>query len=485
MKKVAIIGGGLGGLAAAITLANAGMDVHIFEKNDVLGGKMRAIQLGSHHFDFGPNTMTMRSVFQQVLAQTGVHPDDYIQFEPLPIHMKNISASGEVLYFSNDRTKMIEQIEKISSADAANYEAFITEISRLYFLSQQHFLQTTFTSWHDYIKPSLLYALSKVRPFETLEQFLKRYFQHPFIQQCFLRYATYIGSSPYAMPATFAMIAYLELVDGVDYVKGGTSSIAKAFTKRAQELGVTFHLQCEITELIHSNHTVQAILDQNGVSYSVDAVFMNADRLSNLSRLLKSKAPSRPVQPSSSAFVLLLGLNKRMETLHHHNVYFPKNYRAEFDALFSESYIEDPTIYICNSSYTDPSRSPDGDNLLVLVNAPATKKGKEQKNPLEYRDFIISKLRKLGIDLEDAIVEEKIITPEEMETEFYAYRGALYGAASNSIKNAFFRPSNAHAKIKNLFFVGGTVHPGGGSPLVTLGGMNVAKKYIKSQLASR
>lgn len=476
MKKVAVIGGGLGGLAAAITLAHAGMDVTVFEKNEELGGKMRAIDLGSHHFDFGPNTITMRDVFQQVLAQTGVNPNDYLQFISLPIHMKNVSAMGEVLYFSNNQQYMIEQLEKFSHEDAQNYPAFITEISRLYFLAQQHFLQTTFTSLRDYIKPSLLMALVKVRPFETLEQFIKRYFQHPFVVQCLLRYATYIGSSPYSMPATFAMIAYLELVDGVDYVEGGTSAIAKAFAKRATELGVSFQVGCEITKVNHSKSQITSIVDKHGNLYEVDALFMNGDRLTNAFEL---DQPKKTIQPSSSAFVLLLGLNKRFEILHHHNVFFPKDYKDEFKALFSERYVDDPTIYICNSSYTDPNISPTGDNLLVLVNAPATKNGAMQINTQHYRELVMTKLKQLGLDIEDAIVEEKLITPEFLEIEFHAYRGALYGAASNSIKTAFFRPNNRHAKLRNLFFIGGTVHPGGGSPLVTLGGMNVAKKYLK------
>ena len=475
MKKVAVIGGGLGGLSAAITLANAGMDVTVFEKNKELGGKMRSIDLGTHHFDFGPNTITMRPVFQQVLAQTGVDPDDYLNFIPLRVHMKNVSSKGEVLYFSNDQQYMIEQIKKISLSDAKNYPAFITEISRIYFLAQRHFLQTTFTSWRDYMKPSLLSALVKVRPFETLDQFIRKYFQHPFIVQCFLRYATYIGSSPYIMPATFAMIAYLELVDGVDYVEGGTSKIAQAFTTRAKQLGVKFHVGCEVTKVKYGKTQIHSIIDQYGNTHTVDAVFMNSDRLSDLFELDQVK---KDIQPSSSAFVILLGLNKRIEGLHHHNVYFPENYELEFDALFSDHYVEDPTIYICNSSYTDRSISPSGDNLLILVNAPPTKKGTLQIDSHQYRQKIIIQLKELGLDIEDAIVEGKVITPEYLEKEFYAFRGALYGAASNSVKSAFFRPSNRHAKLKNLYFVGGTVHPGGGSPLVTLGGMNVAKKYI-------
>lgn len=270
---------------------------------------MRSVDLGTHHFDFGPNTITMRPVFQRVLAQTGVNPDDYLNFIPLRVHMKNVSSKGEVLYFSNDQQYMIEQIKKFSLSDAENYPAFITEISRIYFLAQRHFLQTTFTSWRDYMKPSLLSALVKVRPFETLEQFIRKYFQHPFIVQCFLRYATYIGSSPYIMPATFAMIAYLELVDGVDYVEGGTSKIAQAFKTRAKQLGVKFHVGCEVTKVQYGKTQIHSIIDQYGNTHTVDAVFMNSDRLSDVFEIEQvKKIFSHPVQHLSYCLGLINGL---------------------------------------------------------------------------------------------------------------------------------------------------------------------------------
>ena len=470
--KIGIIGGGLGGLSCAISLAHKGYEVHLFEKNSTLGGKMRPVTLGDYYFDFGPNTITMPYVFKQVLEQTGVKAEDYFSFVEVQPHMKNVGMNGETFYLSNDRAFMISQLEQLDPFGAKNYPAFITEISRLYFLSKKHFLNKAFTSTKEFISPTLGRALLAVRPFETLEHFLKRYFKNPFILQCFMRYATYIGSSPYKTPATFAMIAYLELVEGVFYVPGGTASIAKGFEKRARELGVTLHTGCEVTKVHIEKGIAKHIQLANGETFTSDVVVVNADVLYAVPSLLNDKQSQKNTQenPSSSVFVMLAGLNKRISSLAHHNVFFSPNYKREFEQIFEDKiYPDEPTIYICNSSKTEITRSPQGDNLLILVNAPAGK-----TPPADYEDFIIKQLAKYSIDLEHAIVEKQIITPQTIEQDFYSFKGALYGGASNDFKSAFFRPSNKSSMASNLYFVGGSTHPGGGSPLVTLGGIHVA-----------
>lgn len=467
--KVGIIGGGLGGLACAISLAHKGYDVHIFEKNNKLGGKMQEVTMGDYQFDFGPNTITMPYVFKQVLQQTGVCADNYFQFIPIEHHMKNVSVNGEIFYFSNDASFMIEQLQRLDPIGAKNYPAFITEISRLYFLAKKHFLNQAFLSKKDFLSPTLGKALLSVRPFETLEHFLKRYFTQPFILQCFMRYATYIGSSPYQTPATFAMIAYLELVEGVYYVPGGTASIAKGFEKRARELDVTIHTNCEATRIHIENGVAKTIQFQHGEIFHGDIIVVNGDVLHAMPQLL-NKAPKNQDRLSSSAFVMLAGLNKRIDLLEHHNVFFSSNYKHEFEQIFiKEEYADEPTIYICNSSKTEQARSPLGDNLLILVNAPSGK-----VPPPHYEETILRQLQQYNLSLENTIVEKKIFTPQTIQRDFYSFKGALYGNASNSFQSAFFRPPNKSSISSNLYFVGGSTHPGGGSPLVTLGGMHVA-----------
>ncbi|XQY92758.1 phytoene desaturase family protein [Metabacillus sp. HB246100] len=483
MKKVAVIGAGLGGLSAAISLATKGYSVELFEKNNHCGGKLMPYELGTHKFDFGPNTITMPDVFKQVFALASENPDDYVTFKKLNVHTRNWFEDGSHFDFTSDRSLMKKQLVELDSFGEAHYDSFIKEITRLYTLSEKHFFYKTFQSYTDYLSPTLGKALLQVRPYESLYHFFSRYFQKKEVLEAFSRYATYIGSSPYVSPATFAMIAYLELVQGVYYIEGGNVQLAKAYEKVARKLGITIHLNTKVTKMNVTNKKITSLVLNDAKTAAFDEVVMNADLLKAYPELIHED--NRPhftnkkrdkYQPSISAFVILAGLSHRNKGLLHHNVFFSHDYEKEFNDLFqSGSYSWEPTIYISNSSYTDQSQSPNGDNLFILVNAPALHQdGELGVDPEAYKQMIYDQLEKKGVQIRDFLVEEKVITPKDIEEKFGAYRGALYGLASNKKIDAFLRPSNFAKDIVNLSFVGGSTHPGGGSPMVVISGLNVA-----------
>ncbi|HSJ39297.1 MAG TPA: phytoene desaturase family protein [Planococcus sp. (in: firmicutes)] len=489
MKTAVIIGGGLAGLSAAVTLSNAGFGVKLFEKNPHLGGKLMPISLGSHSFDFGPNTITMPHVFNNIIEVTGERAEDYYEMVPLVSHTRNHFRDGTRFDFSTDQGEMIRQLEHLDPGSASTYQAFLKETERLYNLSERYFFPTTFHSWKDYLSPSLGKALLSVRPYESLHHFFGRYFSNPQLLQAFDRFATYIGSSPYKAPATFSMIAYLELVQGVFYIKGGNVRIADAFAAVARKNGAELHTNSPVGRILIKDQQAVGVELASGEQVLADHVILNGDLLSAFPDLVEE--PQRPsfsdkriakFEPSISAFVIAAGLNTRLPALKHHNVFFSEDYRREFAELFDERiYSKEPTVYISNSSYTDRSVSPDGDNLFILVNAPAlTADGQLQIDPEAYKERIYDFLESYGIEIRSHLVEEQIFTPEFIREKFGAFRGALYGPSSNKPADAFLRPSNASKDIKELFFVGGSTHPGGGSPMVTLGGQNVANRIIAS-----
>lgn len=493
MKRphIAIVGGGLGGLAAAITLATAGMRVSLFEKNSHFGGKLMPVELGSYHFDFGPNTITMPHIFRQVIEQTGRDPEQYFQLEKLAVHTRNHFADGSHIDFTADRSEMIRQLETLDPFAAVKYDAFLAEVARLYRSSEEHFFPLSFQSLRDYLSPSLGAAMLKVRPLESMDHFFSRYFKHAGLRQAVGRYATYIGSSPYKAPATFAMIAHLELAQGVFYAKGGNTSIARGFAEVAAECGVELHPETAVTRILTERGKATGVELANGEQISADAVILNGDLLSAFPDLVdEAERPSfrntkrDRFEPSISAFVITAGLDVRLPELKHHNVFFSADYPREFRELFTDKqYSGEPTIYISNSSHSDPSVSPLGDNLFILVNAPAlTAQGTLQIDPEQYKERIYDVLEHHGINIRAHLKEERIFTPEFIRDKFGSHRGALYGPSSNHPKDAFLRPSNASRDIQNLFFVGGSVHPGGGSPMVTLSGLNVAERLIKRYL---
>lgn len=488
MKKVIIIGGGLGGLSSAVTLAHAGFDVQLFEQNNHLGGKLMPVSLGSYTFDFGPNTITMPHVFNGIIEQTGERAEDYFELLPLPSHTRNHFPDGSTIDFSSDSDKMAAEIAGFSAADAANYPKFLKEITRLYRLSERYFFPATFQSWRDYLSPSLGTALLQARPLETLDHFFKRYFSDPNLLQALGRYATYIGSSPYKAPATFAMIAYLELLEGVYYTKGGNVRIAEAFAAVARKNGAVLQTGTTVKRILVDNGGVSGVELADGEQIHSDLVILNGDLLSAYPELVDEKlrasfsdAKAAGFEPSISAFVVTVGLKEHAPELQHHNVFFSGDYKQEFADLFDhQRYSDEPTVYISNSSYTDPSVSPLGSNLFILVNAPAlTKEGQLQIDPEQYKERIYDFLESYGLEIRSRIAVEKIFTPSFIKETFGAWRGALYGPSSHKKADAFLRPANASPDIANLYFISGSTHPGGGSPIVTMGGQNLAKRIIK------
>ncbi|KGX91598.1 phytoene desaturase [Pontibacillus halophilus JSM 076056 = DSM 19796] len=488
MKSVAIVGGGLGGLSAAIYLAKAGYDVSIFEKNAHFGGKMMPVQLGTYHFDFGPNTITMPDVFKDVLRQGGETYEHTLHFEKLESHTRNVFNDGVSFDLSSDPRRMVQQLLKIDPKGARHYPSFLKEIGRLYEQSTKHFLNRTFRSWTDYLSPSLSNAFFRVRPFQTMNEFFNLYFENPKVLQALNRYATYIGSSPYVAPATFAMIAYLELIQGVYYVRGGNTQIAKQFEELATSLGVKLYPNTQITHVPVQEGIAKGVETEDGRMIEVDRVILNGDLLHLFPKLVKeehrprfSNKKANSYQPSISGFVILAGVNKRFSTLAHHQLYFSSNYEKEFKQLQQGDYAEDPTIYICTSSKSDPSVSPDGDNLFILVNAPAlTKDGQMMEDPERYKNRIYDILERHGLHIRSSLVEETVFTPKDLYEQFGAYRGSIYGPASERRIDAFLRPFNVSQDLSNLYFVGGSTHPGGGSPMVVLSGKNIAE-VIKNE----
>lgn len=482
MKSVVIIGGGLAGLSSAISLAHKGFQVKLFEKNAHFGGKMRRYQLGTATFDIGPNTITMPEVFERVIRESGADPENYFKFKRLDTHTRNFFTDGSHLDLTANQEEMKENLTSFG-IEPEMYDRYLQEITNLYKMSKEFFFPRTFASWKDYLSPSLSKALVKVHPFTTLDSFHRRYFKNEKVAQMFNRYATYIGSSPYLTPATFSMIAYLELIQGVYYVEGGNPSIAEGFVKRAKELGVELYANTEVVRIHVSNKKASAIELADGSIVTCDQLIMNGDLLKVYPDLVNEE--DRPsfsdkkrdkLEPSISAFVMLVALNKRLPNLIHHQVYFSSNYQKEFQDLFvRQAYSEEPTIYICNSSNTDQTVSPNGDNLFILVNAPAVGEISNSLDQETYKNHIYHVLKtNYGLDLVPHITHEKVITPEHIQEDYYAYKGALYGISANTKKNAFLRPANRAKDIINLYFVGGSTHPGGGSPMVVLSGLNVA-----------
>ncbi|GFZ79376.1 phytoene desaturase [Paenibacillus marchantiophytorum] len=487
MKKVIVIGGGLGGMSAAIRLAHAGYQVTVLEQQPTLGGKLQRVVLGGFHFDRGPSTITMPQVFEQVFTNVGRRMEDYVTFYPVDPGTRNHFHDGTSVDTSSDLAKMEAQIAVFSPADAKHLRAFMKESAELYQRADRLFMNRLLLSWRDKTDWQLLGGLLRIRPWLTLDRLLRRYFRHPNTLALFGRYATYVGSAPSHAPAIFAMLAHLELQIGVYSVQGGTYRIVEAFRQLAMEMGVMIRTSVRVDKISSANGHITGVVSSDG-DYAADIVIANGDVLSICQDLInESERPSMrndritAYEPSLSGFVSLVGSKETFDKLLHHTVFFPEHYGREFYDIFGEGKAaQDPAIYVCHSGYSENGVVPDGgSNLFILANAPSTSpKIKWEEQADTYQRQLWRKLEYYGLSgFTQNVQVSDTFTPDQLQMQTSAYRGAIYGISSNSVRQTFARPSN-QANLKGLWFVGGTTHPGGGTPMVTRSGQLVAEAIL-------
>ncbi len=478
-KKILIIGAGLGGLAAGIRLARAGHVVEVWEKNGEPGGKLRELRVEDFRWGMGPSLLTMPYVLRELVAAAGERLED---------HLELVRLESACRYFWTDGTEIDEDAAFWARPEIAR---FLEYARGIYELSGEAYLNRPPEEfWRAFTLGNLgkLRHLGKVATTRTLAEEVKRRISDPHLRQIFLRFATYNGSSPFRTSATFNIIPYVEAGFGAWYVRGGMGRIAEELAALARRNGVTFRFNT--TALTWSENEATA---QDGTRSRADFLVCNGDVLGAasgfLAGLYRPKARDALVRPdlSTSGFILFLGVRGCDPRLGHHNIFFSDDYSNEFDQIHGKKISPtEPTIYISVSSRTDPNHAPAGhDNYFVLVNAPARDPA-QPWTPAEardYRDVVFKRLERFGWgDLASRVVAERIFTPSDFAARDLAHHGALYGWASHSIRTSLFRPPLRAAGTRNVFFAGGTTHPGGGIPLVLLSGKMVAE-LIQREIA--
>ena len=501
MKKVIIIGAGLGGLSAAIRLAKSGFKVLILEKNEEVGGKVNFFEGGGYKFDTGASLLTMPQVFEELFEFAGRRIEDYLELIRLDPICRYFWSDGTVFDASEDLQETEREIEKIAPLDVENFKKYLKDSRQKYEIAERTFLAHSLNDLPKLLRTKYVPDLLKISTLKTLDKHNAKYFSSAKLRQLFNRFATYNGSSPYLIPATFALIPHVEFGLGAWYVKGGIYEIPKALEKLARELGVDFEFDAEVEKILVENGKAVGVKLKDtplleGEIYRADIIVSNADAVVTYRDLVEEKnRPSftdkklKKREPSSSGFVILLGVKKQFHQLAHHNIFFSDDYQTEFRHLFKTRIpTPHPTIYVCATSRTEMSQTPAGcENLFILVNAPYTTFQVDWNLEAEpYRDVIIKKLEAFGLEgLTEAIEFEQIITPADFEEIFRANRGSIYGVSSNGIFSAFMRIPNKSKDIENLYFTGGATHPGGGMPLVLLSGKMAAEMIGVSRESSK
>jgi phytoene desaturase len=472
VSRIVVIGAGVGGLTAAIRLATAGHDVVVHEQSTVPGGKLAAYERDGFRFDTGPSLLTLPQAFDGL--------DLELPLQRLDPVVRHVFPGGTVLDSTSDHSTFVERIGTVlGAAAAADWTRFWRRAERIWAASWRSVLQQP-------VRPATLAGLSwrvgdlaAIAPGRSLRALGRRYLHDKRLRMILDRYATYAGADPRRAPAALAAIPYAELTFGGWYLPGGLGMLTSALVARCRALGVPIETASPVARICVSGTRVSGVRLAAGRVVPADVVVSNVDALTTYRDLLPDVTRlNRLADRSLAGFVLLLGVRGVTPSLAHHTVFFPRDYDAEFDAVFGSTGqrarpASDPAVFVTRA--IDPAVHPSGTEAwFVLVNAPRhgtswpcvdwSRPGLAEA----YRDRVLSLLAARGLDVRDRLLFAEIRTPRDLAAATGAPGGAIYGTAGGLL-----RPAN-RGPVDGLWLVGGSTHPGGGLPMVTLSAKIVA-----------
>ena len=486
-ERIVIVGAGMGGLAAALSLAVKGEEVLVVESAAAPGGKMRRLDVAGRAIDGGPTVFTMRWVLEQLFDDAGASLAEHVTLEPLSILARHGWSAAERLDLHADLQASADAIGDFSGrAEARRFLDFSAEARRIYRTLEKPFLCAQRPNPVTLVMSNGLAGLAdmaRINPFETMWKGLSRHFRDPRLIQLFGRYSTYCGSSPFLAPATLMLVAHVEQA-GVWTVKGGMHELALALEALARRKGVTFRYGSPVTSIATAGGSVSAVqIGEERVECS--AVIVNADANAVATGLLGSQvkravAPVAPRQRSLSAITWAAVAETSGFPLSRHNVFFSSDYADEFRQLVN-GYPSEPTVYVC--AQDREGHGTGAERLLVLVNSPANG-DHAPAAPQQVERAMRAKLAQCGLQV-DWNAEHTIVTdPARFGTLFPATGGALYGRASHGWMASFQRPA-ARTAVSGLYLAGGSVHPGPGVPMAMLSGRLAAQSLLASRASMR
>ena len=486
MPKVLVIGAGMGGLSAAITLQSRGFSVTVLERHIDAGGKIAKTSIAGRDIDCGPTVLTMRSVLDRLFENCGRALDEHIELVPSPLLARHSWSEGETLDLFSDIEQTCEAIEQFAGkADVDNYRRFAKRSAEIYTTLDNSFMRVQ--------RPSMLQlglnvgvhgfgSLMRIQPLSTLWDSLGKTFNDPRLRQLFARYSTYCGSSPFKAPATLMLIAHAER-SGVWLPRNGMQSVASALSELAVALGVEIRLGCGARSIDARHGVVRGVVDDNGAYHATDYVVFNGDTRA-LSRGLLGDAVQHCTKehrsPSLSAITRCQVATVSGLDLAHHTVLFGNDYAQEFSCLSEHQTVcHDPTVYVCaqdrgfshrpDTGKTSEQSAPE--RLFCLMNAPAVEL--TTQNVQEFEETLSRVLEKHNVQLTNELGSSSQQTPNDFAQRFPGSDGALYGRTTHGWRSSFTRPG-AKTAIKGLYLAGACVHPGAGLPMASLSGQLAA-----------
>lgn len=474
--RAIVIGAGIGGIAAAIRAAKLGYEVTVYEVSTSPGGKLSSFEQNGYRFDRGPSLFTMPHYVDELFELCGENPTDHFRYTREEVVCRYFWDEGSKLIAYADPERFSKEAAEVFGVDDTLVRKALDASHKKYIASGRTFLEKPLHKLDTWLSKDVIGAMTQLGSMDlnsTMHEVNTRQLQHPKLVQLFDRFATYNGSNPYEAPGILTVIPTFEHLIGTFLPKGGMFDITSSLVALAQRQGVQFQFNCPVKCVEHSNDLVTGVTLRDGTKVPADLVINNADVHFFYENLMpKAKPPKRTLaqERSTSAVIFYWGVRGDFDELGLHNIFFSNDYKTEFEALQAGSIAEDFTVYVNITSKYIEGEAPEGtENWFVMVNAPYDRGQNWEAELIRIRKHTIEKLSKiLKLDLAAAIETERTWTPPGIQADTGSYLGALYGTSSNSRFAAFFRHRNESKEFKNLFFVGGSVHPGGGVPLALL-----------------
>ncbi len=490
VKKVIVVGAGIGGMATAMRLQATGkFQVTILEKNATVGGRANIREVDGYRFDTGPSLLLMTDVYQELFAACGENFEDWVKLIKMEPNYEVHFGDGSSMRMSSDLTTMIAEMERIEPGVTPGYYRFLEDAGKKYRIGRKQFVEKNFPKATDFFTASNLKLLGQLNALDKLYTHVSQFFTDDRLRQAFSMQSMYLGISPFDAPAVYTLLPYTELAeDGLYYPEGGIYALPKAMAAVAQKLGVQIETKQNVTQIMVKDGKARGVC-VDGEMLPADLVISNADLPYTYTDLLAER-PAKftednwKKQPfTSSAFMLYLGTNKQYPKLHHHNFFLSSDYKRNFEEIFDAKVPpRDPSFYVNAPSRTDPTVAPPGgDNLFVLVPIPhLTDQMQWDDGQIEkFKAKVYDKLEAAGLtDLRKHLVVEQVVTPHEWREQYNLKYGAAFGLSHGILQVGFFRPSNKAPGVDSLYFVGASTVPGTGVPLVCLGAKLVTERIL-------
>lgn len=490
-SRVAVVGAGPGGLAAALLLAKEGLPVTVFERASAVGGRTRTIHTeGGYTFDIGPTFFLYPRILADIFEACGERLEDHVELKRLDPQYHVIFEGGGRIRATPDLARLEEEVARLCPADARNIGRFLAD-NRKKLEAFRPVLEQAFSSPADLMTPAMRAALPSLRPFSTVDQDLRRYFSDPRVRLAFSFQTKYLGMSPFQCPSLFTILSFLEYEHGIFHPVGGCGAVSEAMAKVARKMGVDIRLDSPVDGILYADGAAVG-LESAGERFAAGSVVVNGDFGHTVRRLIPEEMRPRwsdrkiaKTKLSCSTFMLYLGLEGGVGDLAHHTILLSREYERNIHQITNGILPTEPSLYVQNAGATDPTLAPAGHtSLYVLVPVPNLRCPLDwEREAPRFRQVALDRLKVLGLaDVEQRIRYEKMVTPRGWENEFSVYDGATFNLAHNLTQMLYFRPNNRFGR--NVYLVGGGTHPGSGLPVI-FEGARITSRLVLEDRAKR